>query len=194
MYVERWKRSSRRSSGPRRRAHPPAPMSEDHKRDDRVRRRRMLTLTQRPSRPTSWSRKLNRSSICVRRFEGWNKANPQPSMRQASTLAVRLPRTNGESMAGSRALEAEGQAFHTRMQLDRPTTGERWPGTIIKNSAASQHRCELVHELGPALGPSRHQRTRPLTHRARCERVAARCAWKSCTISDRAEARMIRRG
>lgn len=83
--------------------------------DDRVRRRLVLTLTEAAITTDKLVSKLAELGL-LPTVEGWNKESAA-SLRQV-TLAVRLPRTDGESTLVA-ALEAE--AGITRMQLDPPS-------------------------------------------------------------------------
>lgn len=83
--------------------------------DDRVRRRLVLTLTEAALATDKLVGKLAELGL-VPTVEGWNKENAA-SLRQL-TLAVRLPRTDGEATLVA-ALEAEPGI--TRMQLDPPS-------------------------------------------------------------------------
>ncbi|HVK86870.1 MAG TPA: MgtC/SapB family protein [Kofleriaceae bacterium] len=83
--------------------------------DDRVRRRLLLTLTDEASTTEELVEKLARIDL-LPTIEGWNKESAA-ALRQL-TLAVRLPRTNGEAKLVA-ALEAEPGI--TRMQLDPPS-------------------------------------------------------------------------
>jgi putative Mg2+ transporter-C (MgtC) family protein len=82
--------------------------------DDRIRRRLMLTLTEAAIATDELVAKLTELDL-LPTVEGWNKENAA-SLRQL-TLAVRLPRIHGESKLVA-ALEAEPGI--TRMQLDPP--------------------------------------------------------------------------
>lgn len=83
--------------------------------DDRVRRRLLLTLTDEASTTEELVEKLAKIDL-LPTIEGWNKESAA-ALRQL-TLAVRLPRTNGEAKLVA-ALEAEPGI--TRMQLDPPS-------------------------------------------------------------------------
>ena len=83
--------------------------------DDRIRRRLILTLTEAAIATDRLVAKLTDLNL-VPTVEGWNRENAA-SLRQI-TLAVRLPRTGGESALVA-ALEAEPGI--ARMQLDPPS-------------------------------------------------------------------------
>jgi putative Mg2+ transporter-C (MgtC) family protein len=83
--------------------------------DDRIRRRLVLTLTDAALSTDKLITKLAQLDL-VPTVEGWNKEN-QTSLRQL-TLAVRLPRDGGESTL---VAELEAQPGIARMQLDPPS-------------------------------------------------------------------------
>jgi putative Mg2+ transporter-C (MgtC) family protein len=83
--------------------------------DDRVRRRLMLTLTEAAIPTDKLVAKLTELDVFPT-LEGWNRESAA-SVRQV-TLAVRLPRNNGEATLVA-ALEAEPGI--ARMQLDPPS-------------------------------------------------------------------------
>jgi putative Mg2+ transporter-C (MgtC) family protein len=83
--------------------------------DDRVRRRLMLTLTESAVATDVLVDKLAKLDL-LPSVEGWNKENAA-SLRQL-TLAVRLPRVDGESRL---VAALEGEPGIARMQLDPAT-------------------------------------------------------------------------